>query len=163
MDELDDDSLDELAEMLSELKPAQRKKLEMLLNAKARGIKKTRIVDKLSSETVGRDGNLSEYEEDTSIDDDGGIIHKKTTKFKLFDCGHPASKENFGHIAECGHTVCRDCVERWALICAYEGCLKKLCARPGCFLSVADGVNFCKAHGRGAKVYVFFRNIGLLK
>jgi hypothetical protein len=156
MDDLDNDSLDELADILSELNPVQRKKLEMLLHAKTRGIKKTRIVDKLSSETVGRDGNLSEYEEDTSIDDDGGIIHKKTSKFKLFDCGHPASKENFGHIAECGHTVCRDCVEKLDLVCAYPGCHKKLCSRPKCYSRIVRGRYYCVPHGREFFIYALF-------
>ncbi len=161
MPEMDDDVLEGMAEVLARMNSSQRKKLEVLLSAKAKGIKKTKRVEKLSFETVGKDGNLSEYEEHTGLDRDGAITHKEITKMKLFDCGHPASKEDFGHRAECGHVICKNCVMGFSLMCAYPGCMKKLCSVPGCYLKVADGVSFCNLHGRFAKFYVFCRNIGI--
>ncbi len=159
----EDDMLKGMADILSKMKPTQKKKLETLMNANARGIKKTRVVEKLSFEAVGPDGEMSEYEEDTGIDKGGGILHKRTTKIKLFDCGHPATKENFGHIAECGHTICSACVEKFNLICYYAGCMKKLCAVPRCFTREVNGKLYCKRHGREGKFFMFLMDIGLLK
>jgi hypothetical protein len=160
MEEINEkDMLEGLAEILAELKPTQRKKLEVLMNARARGIKKTRIVDKLSFETVGDDDDMSEYEEDTDLDSSGAILHKKTSRMKLFDCGHPASRVNFGHKAECGHTICRECVEKYNLICAYPGCLKKLCSRPKCYSRMVGGQFYCVKHGRWELIHAVAKSI----
>lgn len=157
----EDDMLKGMADILSKMKPTQKKKLEALMNAKARGIKKTRVVEKLSFEAVGPDGEMSEYEEDTGIDKGGGILHKRTTKIKLFDCGHPATKENFGHIAECGHTACRDCVKNEHLVCQRAACMQKLCPLDGCYRYVVDNINLCKKHARELNWNYFLFNFGL--
>ncbi|MBN1156823.1 hypothetical protein JXA85_04345 [Candidatus Woesearchaeota archaeon] len=144
---INDDSLDDLAELITNLKPVQKKKLEMLLNAKARGIKKSRKVSKLGLgdyELV-----MGEQEENTRLDKDGSIIHEQSDSTELFDCGHSGGKEFFGHIADgCGHTVCKPCVSAFNLICAYPGCFVKLCPRPGCshFFQEFDGALVCRKH-----------------
>lgn len=157
----EDDMLEGMAEILAKMKPTQRKKLEAMLNAKARGIKKTRVVEKLSFEPVGEDGEMSEYEEDTGIDKHGGILHKKTTKTKLFDCGHPAIMANFGHRAECGHTACKDCVKDEQLVCQRTGCMQKLCPRDDCYRYVVADMNLCKKHARELNFNAFMSTFGL--
>ena len=158
----EDDALENMAEILAKLKPSQQKQLKKLMDAKSKGIKKIRIVEKISMEPVGEDGTLSSYEEDTDADGHGGIIHKKTNKIKLFDCGHPASKENFGHIADvCGHTACKTCVKEEKLVCWRKGCMQKLCPLDGCNRYVVNNMNLCKKHARELKMQPFLALIGL--
>lgn len=161
MPEMDDDVIEGMADALSRMSGSQRKKLEALMNAKAKGIKKTKIVDKISFEAVGKDGHLSEYEEETGVDKNGGIVHKKTTKIKLFDCGHTATKENFGHVAECGHTACKVCVEKMDLVCQSKKCMQKLCPKDNCYRFVVENMNLCKKHARQLKLNLFLAYFNL--
>jgi len=161
MAEIDDEGLEGLADLFSNLKPSQKKKLERLVSARAKGIKKTKRVQKIS--LGSEDLIVGEEEENTRMAKDGSIVHSHVTNKGLYDCNHAITPDNFGHKAECGHTVCKACAERYALVCSYEGCMRKLCAKKGCYLRVVDGVNFCIEHGKGAKVYMFLRNIGLVK
>ena len=161
-DELDNGSLESMAEILAKLKPSQQKKLKKLMDAKSKGIKRVRISEKISMQPVGEDGTLSSYEEDTDVDDDGRIVHKKTNKIKLFDCGHPATKENFGHIADvCGHTACKECVKENKLVCWRKGCMQKMCPLDGCTRYVVADMNLCKKHARELKMQPFLALIGL--
>ena len=146
--EMDGDMLEGMADVLSKMSDSQRKKLEALMSAKAKGIKKSRRIHKIS--LGSRDLTLADEEESTGMGKDGTMVHKHTITSELFECGHAASKEDFGHVAECGHVICRNCVVAFSLMCAFPGCMKKLCSVPGCYLKVADGVSFCNMHGRFA-------------
>ena len=142
-----DENLEKLADILSGLNETQKSKLESLLQARSTGIKKTKIVERFSRKTVGESGKIREEEEDTSLDSDGGILTKRIREMKVFDCRHPASMENFGHVAECGHIICKNCVEKYELVCAKPGCLKKLCTKPRCPKKMMRGKLYCRKHG----------------
>ncbi|MBN1794246.1 MAG: hypothetical protein JW844_04720 [Candidatus Omnitrophica bacterium] len=146
----EDDMLEGIADILSKMKPTQRKKLETLMNAKARGIKKTRKVKKLS--LGSGDLILSEEEEEVKFGKDGGIVHNHVTSSGLYDCGHARTHDNFGHQAECGHTACKACVEKEHLVCAKKGCMQKLCPRDDCYRFVVNNMNLCKKHAREINV-----------
>lgn len=161
MPEMDGDMLEGMADVLSKMSDSQRKKLEALMNAKAKGIKKSRRIHKIS--LGSRDLTLADEEESTGIGKDESIVRKHTIKSSLYDCGHQIREDNFGHQAECGHAICRACVERFNLICNYDGCMKKLCAVPRCFTRDVDGKLYCTKHGREGKFFTFLMNIGLLR
>jgi len=76
-----------------------------------------------------------------------GIVEGARKTEVILDCGHPASF-GLGHVAECGHVVCKLCVQRYALVCAYPGCFRNLCRVKGCSNSarMMSGVYFCKKH-----------------
>ncbi len=153
MPEMDDDVLEGMADVLSRMNDGQKKKLEALMNAKAKGIKKSRRVHKIS--LGSRDLTLADEEESTSIGKDGGIVHKHTKKSDLYDCGHQIREDNFGHQAECGHTACKSCVETYKLICQRTGCMQKLCPKDNCYRFVVDNINLCKKHARQLKFNFF--------
>jgi len=161
MARIDDEGLEGLAELIKKLNPAQQKKLEKLMSAKAKGIKKTKRVNKIS--LGSEDLVVGEEEENTRLSSDGSIVHSQVSKRGLYDCGHVITNDNFGHEAECGHTVCRACAERWDLVCAVEGCLNKLCTVNGCSRRVIEGRNVCRQHVKWVKARIFLQKTGLMK
>lgn len=76
-----------------------------------------------------------------------GIIEGVRETEIILDCGH-SSSFGIGHIAECGHTVCLSCVQKYTLVCAHPSCFRKLCTVKGCKNSarMMSGVYFCKKH-----------------
>ena len=161
MARIDDEGLEGLAELIKKLNPNQQKKLERLMHAKAKGIKKTKRVQKIS--LGSEDLVVGEEEENTRLSSDGSIVHSQVSKRGLYDCKHAITPDNFGHEAECGHTVCKECAERWDLVCAVEGCLNKLCTVNGCSRRVIEGRNVCREHVKWVKARIFCQKIGFLK
>lgn len=149
----EDDMLEGIADILSKMKPTQRKKLETLMNAKAKGIKKTRKVKKIS--LGSGDLILSKEEEDIEVGKNGGIVHNHVTSSGLYDCRHTRTPDNFGHQAECGHTACKDCVKNEKLVCQRTGCMQKLCPRDDCYRYVVENMNLCRKHARELKLNLF--------
>ncbi len=93
------------------------------------------------------DGLLLDVEEGKVYVPGKGILHIREVKEKILDCGHSAGF-GLGHIAECRHTVCVLCVERFVLECAEFSCFKKLCTVPRCYRCAreVEGVFFCRKH-----------------
>lgn len=93
------------------------------------------------------DGLLFEADEGKVYVPGRGIVHVHEVKEKILDCGHSA-RVGLGHIAECGHTVCALCIERFVLECAEMSCFKKLCTVPRCYRCAreVEGAFFCRKH-----------------
>lgn len=150
----------EMRNLIAEGKRNQN--FELPSEPQTKSIKKIRISDKLSFETVRKGDSFSEYAEDMDADEDGGIIHKKSNKWNLFDCGCIASKETFGHAADgCGHTACKQHVKEWYLICAKKMCMQKLCPKDGCTRHVINNMNLCKKHAREININAWLGLVGL--
>lgn len=108
---------------------------------------KTKRTRRRISKFNPEDGLLFEADEGKVYVPGKGIVHIHEVKEKIFDCGHSA-RIGLGHIAECGHTVCALCIERFVLECAEMSCFKKLCTVPGCYCRAreVDAAFFCKKH-----------------
>lgn len=102
------------------------------------------------------DGLLLDIEEGKVYVPGKGIVQIHEVKEKILDCNH-SSRFGLGHIADCGHTVCSLCVERYVLECAKPGCFKKLCTVPKCKCCAreVDNVFFCKRHAFWARIDSF--------
>lgn len=108
---------------------------------------KTKRTRKIISRFNAQEGLLFDIKEGKTYIEGQGIVHVQDVKEIILDCGHSA-RIGLGHIAECGHTVCALCIERFVLECAEMSCFKKLCTVPKCKCSArdVDGVFFCKNH-----------------
>lgn len=126
---------------------------EDVLRDSLAGIKTKRIRKRISKFNP-EDGLLFDVEEGKAYVEGRGIIHVSEVQEKILDCNHSGGF-GLGHIAECGHTVCMLCVERFVLECAEPGCFKKLCTVPKCRCCAreVEGVFYCKEH-------CFWANIG---
>ena len=93
------------------------------------------------------DGLLLDIEEGKVYVPGKGIVQVHEVKEKILDCNH-SSRFGLGHIADCGHTVCTLCVERYVLECAKPGCFRKLCIVPKCKCCAreVENVFYCRKH-----------------
>jgi len=93
------------------------------------------------------DGVFSDFEAGKVYVPGRGIVESEKETTVFFDCSHPANF-GIGHIADCGHVICKLCVQRYVLVCAHPGCFKKLCTVKGCSnrARMMSGVYFCKKH-----------------
>jgi len=110
------------------------------------GIKKEKKQKRISR-FDWKEGILFEVEAERGFDPEGGIIEGSIETEIILDCRHPSSV-GFGHVAECGHTICRQCQEKFILTCADPGCFLRLCVVQGCSNSARAGLGvfFCKWH-----------------
>ena len=76
-----------------------------------------------------------------------GIIEGDDENEIILACGHPASF-GIGHQADCGHLICRWCLEHYPLVCAEHGCFRKFCTVKGCRNKphAYAGLPFCMKH-----------------
>ena len=118
---------------------------EMLRDALG-GIK-TKRVRKIISRYNPSDGIASEIDEGKTYVPGRGIVHVQDVHKKILDCGHPLSL-GLGHVAACGHTVCKACADKYGLECAEENCHWKLCTIEGCgcHARFKDGRYYCVEH-----------------
>ena len=116
---------------------------EKIIPLAVAGIKKTVRKQKLSSKRFSESGVFSSIDEQKIYVPGKGIVHSFIENIVFFDCGHMASKENYGGICEYGHVVCRECL----FLCAHPGCFRRLCTIRGCSRKIVDGEMFCKPHG----------------
>jgi hypothetical protein len=124
--------------------------------------KKQKIISRFNAE----DGVLSETEGGRFYVPGEGIVEGARETEILLDCGH-SSIFGVGHVAECGHTVCRLCIQKYVLVCAHPGCFRNLCIVKGCrnsarvmrgvYSRMMIGVYFCKKHQLGMFVKVLGR------
>jgi len=110
------------------------------------GIKKTKRQKRISRFNW-EEGVLFEEEAERSFDPMEGIVEKSRETEIILDCGH-SSSVGFGHVSECGHTVCSLCLQKFVFLCAAPGCFLKLCTVIGCenLARAGFGVYFCKKH-----------------
>lgn len=125
------------------------------------GIKKKKRRVRLSRFNA-QDGIVSDTDEIKNYIPGQGIVHIQEVQAKILDCGHSAGL-GLGHVADCGHTACAMCVEKFILECQDPGCFKRLCTVQGCLCCAlyVDGVYSCKEHHFGALVGSFFSFIFL--
>ncbi len=119
------------------------------------GIKRKRT-RKIISRFNAQDGLLFDIKEGKTYVEGQGIVHVHDVKEIILDCGHSA-RIGLGHIAECGHTVCAFCIERFVLECARLGCFRKLCTVRKCRCSArsVDNIFFCRRHSIWARIDSF--------
>ena len=65
----------------------------------------------------------------------------------VLNCRHPY-RNGLGHEADCKHTVCIDCLERYNLVCAEPGCFRAFCTAEKCRNKphMYAGLPFCLKH-----------------
>lgn len=125
------------------------------------GIKKRKRIVRLSRFNL-RDGIVSDTDEIKDYVPGKGIVHIQDIHAKILDCGHSAGL-GLGHVADCGHTVCTLCVEKFILECQNPDCFRRLCTVercPSCARFV-DGVYSCRGHYFWAIIGSFFSSLFL--
>lgn len=110
------------------------------------GIKRARTRKKILRFSK-ENGLLSDVEGSRVYVPGQGIVEVTGETEVILDCGHPAGL-GIGHVADCGHLVCKQCVQKHILECADPGCFRKLCTVKGCRNSarMMIGVYFCRKH-----------------
>lgn len=117
---------------------------------------KTKRTRRRISKFDSNDGLLFDINEGKAYVEGQGIVHVQDVREIILECGHSA-RIGLGHIAECGHTVCALCIERFVLECAKPGCFRKLCTVRKCRCSARSVENlfYCKRHSIWARIDSF--------
>jgi hypothetical protein len=106
-------------------------------------VKRQKIILKFNSEN----GVLSDVETGKSYVEKHGIVEGIRQAIVLLPCGHPEGY-GIGHEADCGHLICRRCVDSYYLVCAQPGCFRKFCTVRKCRNKphVFGELPFCRKH-----------------
>lgn len=93
------------------------------------------------------DGIISDSGGDRVFVPGHGIFEGDDENEFILACGHPASL-GIGHKADCGHFICRWCLEHYPLVCAEHGCFGKFCTARRCRNKPHPyaGLPFCLKH-----------------
>lgn len=110
------------------------------------GIKRIRKQKRISKFNAEK-GILSEIETGRVYVPEQGIVEIENENELILDCGH-SSVSGIGHIADCGHATCSECMKKLVLSCGYPGCFRKLCTVENCSNKAQEhyGIYLCRKH-----------------